>query len=94
MKNLYVYKIVIKSDDEYYTDRGLVQADSLEEGVQKMNQYFQGTYEKIVTIELEEVENIDSIFQDGHFSVYSFLVDVSMSTDITHELKEWCLTED
>lgn len=94
MKNLYIYKTVIKCDDDYYTDRGLVQADSLEEGVQKMNQYFQGTSEKIVTIELDEVEDIDSIFQDGHFSIYSFLADISMSTDITHELKEWCLIKD
>lgn len=99
MKNFYIYKIVVKYDfdsskAEYYTDRGIIWAQDMEEGVRKINQYFKDTSEKVVTIELEEVEDKSTIVQDGHFSVYSFLADVSMFNDITHEIKEWHLIKD
>lgn len=99
MKNIYAYKIVVKSDfdsddSEYYTDRGIIWAQDMEEGVHKVSQYFKGTSEKVVTIELDEIEDTDTIIQDGCFSVYGFLADVSMFNDITHEIKGWHLIKD
>lgn len=99
MKNIYAYKIIVKSDfdsndAEYYTDRGIIWAQDMEKGVHKITQYFKGTSEKVVAIELEEIEDVSNIVQDGHFSVYSFLADVSMFNDITHEIKSWNLIKD
>lgn len=99
MKNFYIYKIVVKTDSasneaEYYTDRGIIWAQNMEEGVRKINQYFKDTSEKVVIIELDEVEDKDAIVQDGHFSVYSFLAEVSMFNDITHEIKGWHLIKE
>ncbi len=99
MKNIYAYKIIVKTDfdpndAEYYTDRGIIWAQDMEEGVHKISQYFKGTNEKVITIELDEIEDTDSIIQDGAFSVYSFLADISMFDDITHEIKGWHLIKD
>ena len=99
MENIYAYKIVVKSDfdssdPEYYTDRGILVAEDMEKGAHKITQYFKDTREKVVTIELDEIEDTDAIIQDGLFSVYSFLADVSMFNDITHEIKGWHLIKD
>ena len=98
MKKLYAYKIVVCIDyeiePEYYTDRGIVFAEDMTEGLEKVICPFKNaTREKIVTFELDELETKDTIVNDC-FSVYEFLANLSMFTDITHEIKGWSLIKE
>lgn len=97
MGKIYAYKLTVCENPEdqcpeYYVDRGIVHADSMPLAMEKLLRPYKETSDVVEGIELESVPS--EWFDNEIFSVYGFLSDMSMFTDITHELKGWHLIKE